>query len=104
LSKKTHYADTNLEFQKNRRKFMKKAGILIVALILVAAMFSGCRRGTTDTTGTTAPTTTTTAKPTTPKTTGTTKPSSGVIPNPGDMIPEPSGTTAPGRNHRSDIR
>ena len=83
---------------------MKRAGILIIALILVAAMFSGCRRGTTDTTGTTTPTTATTAKPTTPKTTGTTKPSKGLIPSPDDMMPEPSGTTTPGRNHRSAMR
>lgn len=85
---------------------MKKAGIFIFTLILVAAMFTGCRRGTTDTTGTgtAAPTTTTTAKPTTPKTTGTTKPSSGVVPSPSDMMPDPSGSTAPGRNHRSPMR
>ena len=82
---------------------MKKAGILIIALILVAAMFSGCRRGATDTTGTTAPTTATTAKPTTPKTTGTTKPSKGVIPGPGDWMPDPSGSMVPGRSHRSPM-
>ena len=84
---------------------MKKAGILIITLILVAAMFTGCRRGTTDTTGSSAPaTTSSTAKPTTPKTTGTTKPSSGVIPGPSGMMPQPSGSSAPGRNHRSPMR
>lgn len=85
---------------------MKKAGIFIFTMILVVAMFTGCRRGTTDTTGTgtTAPTTTTTARPTMPKTTGNTKPSSGVVPGPGDLMPDPSGSTAPGRNHRSPMR
>lgn len=53
---------------------MKKTGILILTLILIAAMFSGCRRQTTETTGTPAttirPTTTqTTILPTVPSTT-----------------------------------
>jgi hypothetical protein len=39
-----------------------------------------------------------------PKTTGNTKPSSGVVPGPGDLMPDPSGSTAPGRNHRSPMR
>lgn len=48
---------------------MKKAGILILTLILIAAMFSGCRRQTPDTTmttgNTTTPATTSSAAPTT---------------------------------------
>lgn len=82
---------------------MKKAGIFFITLILVAAMATGCRRGTTNTTGTSTPATSSTAKVTTPKTTGTTKPSAGIIPSPSDVVPHPSGSTATGRGHRSPM-
>ncbi len=78
---------------------MKKAGILIFTLLLVTAMFSGCRRSPDTTNTTAAPTTSTTTKATRP-TTGTTKPSSGVIPDATDMMPQPTNGTDAGRRHR----
>lgn len=80
---------------------MKKAGILILTLLLVAAMFSGCRRSPDTTNTTVAPTTTsTTTKATRPSTTAGTKPSSGVIPDATDMMPQPTDGTGVTRGHR----
>lgn len=77
---------------------MKKAGIFLFSMIMILAMFSGCRRQTPDTTVNSSGSQTTT-KATTPSTTKapTAAPSSapsgtGVIPNPTDMLP--SGTDA----------
>ena len=75
---------------------MKKAGILALTLILIAAMFSGCRRqhpsttssSSTKTTTSTNSTTGTTGKPQS-TTRVTTPPSSGILP---DMTDGTSGT------------
>ena len=80
---------------------MKKAGILIFTLLLVTAMFSGCRRNPDTTNTTAAPTTTsTTSKATRPSTPGNTKPSSGVIPDPSNMMPQPTEGSNATRGHR----
>ncbi len=80
---------------------MRKAGILMFTVLLVAAMFTGCRNTGTDTTTSTATKATTpstssgtqaTIRPTVPSTTTGTKPSSGVIPDATDVVPTPSGT------------
>lgn len=81
---------------------MKKTGILIIALLLIA-MLTGCRRNpdtTNSTNGSAAPSSTqTTARATTPSTAGNTKPSTGVIPGPSDVMPQPSdGTSMPSGN------
>lgn len=80
---------------------MKKAGILMLTLVLVAAMFSGCRRRTDESTNTTmAPTTTTTqttTRATMPSTTMTRPATTGVIPDATDLLPDgTSGTGATG--------
>lgn len=77
---------------------MKKAGILMLTLVLVTAMFSGCRRrndGTTNTTvkPTTTVTTQTTTKATLPSTTMTRPSATGVIPDATDLLPDATGTT-----------
>lgn len=82
---------------------MKKTGILFITLMLLAAMLTGCRSNpdTTNTTSTPAATsgTQSTTKATTPSTADNTKPSTGVIPSPSDMMPQPSdGTSLPGTN------
>lgn len=73
---------------------MKKAGIFTLSMILILAMFTGCRRQTPDTTVTTTgnQTTTKATTPSTGKAPTTTPSSTGVIPNPTDMLP--SGTDA----------
>lgn len=72
---------------------MKKAGILMLTLVLVAAMFSGCRRrndGTTNTTmiPSTPGTTQTTTRATMPSTTMTRPETTGVIPDATDLLPD----------------
>ena len=69
---------------------MRKAGIIMLTLVLVVAMFSGCRRRTDGTTNTTmAPTTTqTTNKATMPTTTMTRPATTGVIPDATDLLPD----------------
>lgn len=84
---------------------MSKAGILILTLLLVAAMFTGCRRrspDTTNSTGTTTATTSTqsTTRATVPSTAGNTKPSTGVIPDATDLMPQPTDGTDMTRGHR----
>ena len=81
---------------------MSKAGILILTLLLVVAMFSGCRNrmpDTTNTTGTTGSTQTTT-KATTPSTIPSTKPSTGVTPDTTGVMPLPTDGTTMTRGHR----
>lgn len=75
---------------------MKKAGIFTLTVILLVAMFTGCRRQTPDTTvTTTSKTTQTTTKATVPPTTTTAAPSStGVIPQPTELLPSGTDTTA----------
>ena len=77
---------------------MSKAGILILTLLLVAAMFTGCRRGESNTTNSTTSTSGTTGthattKPTVPSTAATSQPSTGVIPDATDLMPQPSSST-----------
>ncbi len=76
---------------------MKKAGIFTLTLILIVAMFTGCRRQTQDTTMSTNTTkaTQTTTKATVP-TTASKAPSSstGVIPEPTDLMPSGTDTTS----------
>ena len=75
---------------------MKKAGILILTVLLVAAMCSGCRR-TPDTTMT--PGTSSTTKATTPSTTKTPK-ATGVIPDATDLMPDATNGTILPRGQR----
>ena len=78
---------------------MKKAGILILTVLLVAAMCSGCRR-TPDTTNTTmTPGTSTTTKATSPSTTKTPK-ATGVIPDATDLMPDATNGTILPRGQR----
>lgn len=72
---------------------MKKAGIFTLTVILIIAMFSGCRRQTPDTTvTTTTKTTQTTTKATTPSSSTKAPSTTGVIPDATDLMP--SGTDA----------
>lgn len=84
---------------------MKKAGIFILSVILIVAMFTGCRRQTPDTT--VNPTAThTTTKATAPSTTKapaatSTAPSgTGILPNPTDVLPSGTDGTEMTRSHR----
>lgn len=80
---------------------MRKAGILILTLVLVSAMFCGCRRQPDTTNTTTAPgTTQSTGKVTTPGTTGSTKPSTGMIPDGTTVMPQPTDGSQATRGHR----
>lgn len=79
---------------------MKKAGILIMTMLLVAAMFTGCRRRNPDTTNTTVkPTTGTTATTKAPKpsTTAPAPSATGVIPDATDLMPDTTKGTDMGR-------
>ena len=72
---------------------MKRAGILVLTLILIAAMFTGCRRQPTDTTGMTGSTSSTVLPSTTNPITGTTMPSTTtVIPGTTDGTTATDGT------------
>ena len=78
---------------------MKKAGILILTLLLVVAMFSGCRRRSPDTTNTTmTPGTSSTTKATTPSTTKAPK-ATGVIPDATDLLPDTTEGSMMPRGH-----
>lgn len=82
---------------------MKKFSVIALAIVLVAALFAGCRRNTETTGSTPAPGTTTTAPTTKPATkpAETTRPDgTGVLPDATDLMP--SGTSAPdmSRSHR----
>lgn len=80
---------------------MKKTGIAVLVLVLVIAMFSGCRRRNDGTTGTTAaPTTTNTTRATTPHTSGTMPSSSGILPEATDLLPDMTNGTDMTRSHR----
>ena len=80
---------------------MKKTAIVVLALVLVIAMFSGCRRRNDQTTGTTAePTTTNTTRATLPQTTGSLPGSTGVIPGATDIMPDMTDGTDMTRSHR----
>lgn len=81
---------------------MKKAGIVILTLILVAAMFSGCRRRPQETTNTTmTPTTTATTQTTTratmPQTTVTHPSTTDSIPDTTELLPDGTAGTDMGR-------
>lgn len=82
---------------------MKKFSVIALTIVLVAALFAGCRRNTETTGSTPAPGTTTTAPTTKPvtKPAETTRPDgTGVLPDATDLMP--SGTSAPdmSRSHR----
>lgn len=82
---------------------MKKFSVIALTIVLVAALFAGCRRNTETTGSTPAPGTTTTAPTTKPATkpAETTRPDgTGVLPDATDLMP--SGTSAPemSRSHR----
>lgn len=84
---------------------MKKAGILMLALLLVAAMFTGCRRREPNTTNSThstvTPTSThSTSRATVPSTSGHTRPSTGIIPDATDLMPDTTDGTDMTRAHR----
>ena len=77
---------------------MQKTGIFVLMIVLVAAMFCGCRRQPDTTNATTVPATThSTGKATVPSTAGNTKPSTGVIPDGTTMLPQPTDGTDMGR-------
>ena len=86
---------------------MKKFSVIALTIVLVAALFAGCRRNTETTGSTPAPGTTTTAPTAAPTTKPATKPAettrpdgTGVLPDATDLMP--SGTSAPdmSRSHR----
>lgn len=82
---------------------MKKFSVIALTIVLVAALFAGCRRNTETTGSTPAPGTTTTAPTTKPATkpAETTRPDgTGILPDATDLMP--SGTSAPdmSRSHR----
>lgn len=81
---------------------MKRAGILIFTLLLVAAMFTGCRRRSPETTNSTAAPTTThsTTRATVPSSTTTVPKTTGVIPDATDLMPDATNGTDMSRGHR----
>jgi len=88
---------------------MKKFTLLALTFVLIAALFTGCRRNP-ETTGSTATSSTSTAPATKPTTKPTTKPAettrpdgTGVLPDATDLMPDMTdGTTGTGtpRGHR----
>lgn len=81
---------------------MKKAGIFTLTVILIAAMFAGCRRQTPDTTVTTTAKPQTTTKATVPTTKTTAPTTTNAVPDATDLMPDgsnaTSGTEMPGRH------
>lgn len=73
---------------------MKKAGIFTLSVILIVAMFAGCRRQTPDTTVTTTTKTQTTTKTTAPTTKTTAPTTTGSMPEPTDLLPSGTDTTS----------